>query len=88
MNEQRMILIDEISIDHMPVGPAAFRMAKHLEQGGTLSPIRVQRKRNGIGYKIVDGRVTVVAYMLLGRKSVMGTVIDAPRYPKGLSLHE
>lgn len=64
-----MRVIKDIPISNIVVDKIPFKgilsLVKHLEQGGTIPPIKVDYK-NGT-YILKDGRHRVTAYKLLGR---------------------
>lgn len=61
------IPISNIVVDRIPLD-RTLSLVKHLEQGGSVPPIKVEYK-NGT-YILKDGRHRVTAYKLLGRKFI------------------
>lgn len=61
------IPISNIVVDRIPL-IRILSLVKHLEQGGTIPPIKVDYK-NGT-YILKDGRHRVTAYKLLGRQFI------------------
>lgn len=80
------IQVQNVSADHTPLNPDTYEIAKHLEGGGTVPPIHVQAR--GGTYKLLAGRHRLAAHRLLGRADINAIVGEAPRYPKGMALHE
>lgn len=61
------IPISNIVVDRIPLN-RTLGLVKHLEQGGTVPPIKVEYKDGT--YILKDGRHRVAAYKLLGRRFI------------------
>lgn len=72
MKRIKIINISNISIDNYPLNTSTFNLSIHINQGGSIPPIKV-KILNGL-YIIKDGRHRVTACKLLGIKKIKAIV--------------
>ena len=53
----------------LPLNRKVWELARFIENGGTVPPVRVTKSGLG-GWRLVDGRHRYVAYKLLGLKKI------------------
>lgn len=70
------IPVQQIILDHTPLNPQTLALTDYLSrERGLTPPIHVKALSNG-NYKICDGRHRVVAFKLLGRKTIRAYIAD------------
>ncbi len=57
--------LEALYVDHLPINPDTFLLAKHLWARGEIPPIKVHCDPHG-RYRVTDGRHRVAAAKLVG----------------------
>jgi ParB-like chromosome segregation protein Spo0J len=70
MRITRNLPLSCIRIDRLPFR-RVLDLVRHLEAGGTVPPIKVQKTERG--FRILDGRHRFMAFKLLGRPTIPAT---------------
>lgn len=74
----KTVKVASLIVDRQAIGPQSYKLAKHLEQGGTTPPIHVVAAANG-RWRVLDGRHRALAHKLLGRIDISATIgIQSP----------
>jgi ParB-like chromosome segregation protein Spo0J len=69
VKEVRLIKIESILWDKLPINPSVLELVDFLRGGGKIPPIKLQLSSDG-GYKLKDGRHRVAAFKLLGIREI------------------
>jgi ParB-like chromosome segregation protein Spo0J len=69
VKEIRLIKIESILWDKLPINPSVLELVDFLREGGKIPPIKLQSCSKG-GYKLRDGRHRIAAFKLLGIKEI------------------
>lgn len=89
MKETRLIKIESILWDKLPINPSVLELVDFLRDGGEVPPIKLQSSTEG-GCKLRDGRHRVAAFKLLGIEETEAKFSQNTRvvglYSKVLSL--
>lgn len=71
MRIKKLINLSNIKIDREPINSKTYALAKYLEGGGEVPPIKVKMDDGQGHFTIIDGRHRVLAFKLIGRTEIL-----------------